>query len=358
MKKIILLFTLLISAYPLSAIAVESGYFGSDGFFSIKGLEPYKSYVVDFGGMPLIRAGTSNSCGVLRIAGGGAVKVSDRIEIHDVGANKFYGFENSNIPVKDYRCTPGTVETQKDVWKDSRGTIFISGLTPSSGQTIRLLSDNPKRKIRSNGCGFISIRLGDPKPLAILVEETAFVIPSQPQGGGINCRRSVAYSSFPAPQPVQTQTRQQWKISNILEFKPYTSIASFNQSTSIPIWTVPATTAPPLRSSNNSTPTPPSPPPLPSPPRGSICKINGENSIFVKDLIPNTLYEFSDQEYLRGSYPNYRSQSSDSLGNTTLLNMNFSTISRLDGDPSQIVLYKDGEYVRVLGSVASVPQCN
>lgn len=357
MKRLLLFLVLLIGGYPLSAMA-QTGYLGADGFFNIKGVQPYKTYLVDFGGMPLIRAGNSNSCGVLRIAGGGAVKLSDRIEIHDIGVNKFYGFENDlNIPVKEYKCTTGNVKPEREIWKDSRGTIFISGLTPSHGQTIRLLSDNPKRRVRSNGCGFISIRLGNPQPLAILLDNLAFNINSSAQGGGISCRRNVPYSSYPPPSPVPTETRQQWtaNLSNIIPFAPYTSLASFIASNSPPSWSIPTVSPPPLLIAGNN---PPPPPPLPEPPYGQICTVAGTNNVFVKQLQPNTLYEFSDLEFLKGSYPNYRSQSTDSLGNTTLLNMNFSTISSLDGEPNRVVTYINEEYDRVLGVINSIPTCN
>ena len=79
MKKLSALLLTLITLFPSVAIAQMKGYLGTDGYFHIQGLEANKSYSIDLGGMPIIKAANSNSCGILRIAASGTITASDRI---------------------------------------------------------------------------------------------------------------------------------------------------------------------------------------------------------------------------------------------------------------------------------------
>ncbi|MHC5731789.1 MAG: hypothetical protein ACYTXY_48475, partial [Nostoc sp.] len=97
------------------------GYLGTDGYFHIQGLEANKNYSVDLGGMPLIRSGISNSCGILRIATSGTIKQSDHIEIKDEKSGSVYGFTNTNIPIKETAKCDGTVKAEREIWADDKG---------------------------------------------------------------------------------------------------------------------------------------------------------------------------------------------------------------------------------------------
>ncbi|YAF99285.1 MAG: hypothetical protein AB3A66_27985 (plasmid) [Nodularia sp. CChRGM 3473] len=399
MNKLLLFITLLLAGWPSMALAQMRGYLGADGFFSIRGLQPSKSYSVDLGGMPLIRVGNSNSCGVLRIAAGGVVKLSDKIEIHDVTRNEFYGFENnSSIPIKEFKCITGQVKPEREIWKDAKGTIWISGLTPSRGQTIRLLSENPKRNIRANQCGFISLRLANPQPSGLIIDNSqAFSIDNSTSGGGIVCRRGKLYISYPAQPTINPVSATQWRNQpqNQINFYSYTSIASISGSTgggTTTTWNNPPSQPPPLVVVNpqpqeeeppppeeppeepppppppppppeEPPPPPPEPPPPPSdprPPYGRACRINGGNNVLVIGLKPNTMYEFSDQEHLKPPYVNFRKQTTDSEGKTTLANIDFTSISWLDGESNWLVAYENGEenYDNIISyGIIYIPNC-
>ncbi|KOP26373.1 hypothetical protein AMR41_10860, partial [Hapalosiphon sp. MRB220] len=253
MNKLLLFFALIFAGIPASAFALD-GYLGSDGYFSVRGLEPNKSYAVDLGGMPLIRAGTSNSCGILRIATSGNVKQSDRIEIKDEASGQTYGFENSsNVPVKEISCTAGQVKPEREIWKDSKGTIWISGLTPSRAQTIRLLTSNATRKIKANSCGFISVKLGNPQPTAIILGNDAFPLSGATQGAGIACRKGILYVSYPPQQIINAIAASTWLTQNSIQFSSATQVASISGGSTS--WSPP--------------PSNPNPPPSP----GNACTV-------------------------------------------------------------------------------------
>ncbi|MBH8564470.1 hypothetical protein I8748_20170 [Nostoc sp. CENA67] len=353
MKKLLLL-TLFIAAIPSVALA-QSAYVGADGYFSIRGLQPSKSYSVDLGGNPLISAGNSNSCGILRVAATGAVKVSDRIEIKDEAAGKVYGFENSSsIPVKDIKCIPGQVKTEREIWKDSKGTIWISGLTTSSAQTIRLLTKSPTRTIRANQCGMVSFRLNNPEPKAIILNNQAFPIAGATRGGGIACKRGTLYTSYPPQPEISPVSADEWKKQNSVGFDEKALI--IDESTR---W---------IGYSGNGegsqqTPTPPAPPSTPTkpmPPYGKACRLNGGNNILVVGLKPNTMYEFSDQEHRKSKYTNFREQTTDSEGKTVLENIDLTKLSSTDGESVWLVAYENGEddYNNIISyGIIKIPNC-
>jgi hypothetical protein len=259
--KYFLIFCFLLISSP--AYAQMVGYKGSDGYFHIRGLQKNKTYSVDLGGMPLIRAGISNSCGILRISSNKAFKESERFEITDEKAGNTYGFQNSNLPVKETARCDGTVIATREVWKDSYGTVYVSGLTPKSSQTIKLLTSSPTRNLRANLCGMISVRLDNPPPPALLIEGRAFPTDG-PASRGIFCRRGTLYFAYPPPEEVSSVSSEQWKENNSTpSFSAGAIVATFSGGQIS--WNSPL---------GNPTP---NPPPPSNPPGGSNppdCTIN------------------------------------------------------------------------------------
>lgn len=218
----------LIALTPTSALAQMQGYLGTDGYFHIKGLQANAKYTVDLGGMPIIKAANSNSCGILRIAASGTIKASDRIEIKDEKLGSTYGFTNTNIPIKETVKCDGTIKAEREIWNDDKGTTYISGLSPSSAQTIRLLTSAPTRNIRANICGFLSFKLGEPRPGAVIIENQAFVLLGLQSGGGIACRKGKLFVAYPAPVLVAAVSAVTWKQQNPISFSSSTQIASIS----------------------------------------------------------------------------------------------------------------------------------
>jgi hypothetical protein len=227
LKKILFILTL-IALSPSVALAEMKGYLGTDGYFHIQGLEANKQYSIDLGGMPIIRSGISNSCGILRIASSGTIKASDRIEIKDEKSGSTYGFTNTNIPVKETARCDGTVKAEREIWNDDKGTTYISGLSPSSAQTIRLLTSTPTRNIRANICGFLSFKLGEPRPKAIIIENQAFVLASAQSSGGIACRKGKLFVAYPNPVLVAAVSAVTWRSQNPISWSSNTQIASIS----------------------------------------------------------------------------------------------------------------------------------
>lgn len=387
MIKYLLFITLLIAGLPSAALAQMSGYLGADGYFSIRGLQANKSYSINLGGMPLIRAGNSNSCGILRIANNTQVHASDKIEIHDVKANKYYGFENnSSIPIKEFKCITGQVKPEREIWKDNQGTIWISGLSPSSAQTIRLLSSNPTRKIRANPCGFISLKLGNPQPLGLIIDNNAFSISGATAGGGIVCRRGKLYVGYPPQPTINPVSATQWRTQNQINFQAYTSIASIAGGGTN--WSDPPSSPPPPGSGNACTvgvnceeppppppPTcpestigtppncvtpppppppeePPPPPPKPQPSSGQkMCKYSG--SLVVIGLPPNKeLVAYASERHRF----NDRFTTSDSGGWAQFDNFNFA--AEYEGEPASVgIQYKkdNGDWENVNAYFVYIP---
>ncbi|MHC5723122.1 MAG: hypothetical protein ACYT04_24575 [Nostoc sp.] len=227
LKKLLFILTL-IALTPTSALAEMQGYLGSDGYFHIKGLQANTKYTIDLGGMPIIKAANSNSCGILRIAASGTIKASARIEIKDEKLNLTYGFTNTNIPIKETAKCDGTIKAEREIWNDDKGTTYISGLSPSSAQTIRLLTTAPTRNIRANICGFLSFKLGEPRPGAIIIENQAFVLSGLQSGGGIACRKGKLFVAYPAPVLVAAVSAVTWRSQNPISFSSSTRIASIS----------------------------------------------------------------------------------------------------------------------------------
>ncbi|WP_373527380.1 hypothetical protein [Nostoc sp.] len=227
LKKLLLILTF-IALTPTSALAQMQGYLGTDGYFHIKGLQANAKYTIDLGGMPIIRAANSNSCGILRIAASGTIKASDRIEIKDEKKGDTYGFTNTNIPIKETVKCDGTIKAEREIWTDDKGTTYISGLSPSSAQTIRLLTTAPTRSIRANICGFLSFKLGEPRPGAVIIDNQAFVLSGLQSGGGIACRKGKLFVAFPAPVIVAAVSAVTWRSQNPVSFSASAAIASIS----------------------------------------------------------------------------------------------------------------------------------
>lgn len=254
LKKLLFILTL-IALTPTSALAEMQGYLGSDGYFHIKGLQANTKYTIDLGGMPIIKSAISNSCGILRIATSGTIKASDRIEIKDEKSGSTYGFTNTNLPIKETAKCDGTVKSEREIWADDKGTTYISGLSPSSAQTIRLLTSAPTRNIKANICGFLSFKLGEPRPKAIIIENQAFVLASAQSSGGIACRKGKLFVAYPAPILVAAVSAVTWRSQNPVSFSSNTQIASIGGS------------------GGTSWSPPPNPNPNPNPGPGDACTV-------------------------------------------------------------------------------------
>ncbi|BAZ36629.1 hypothetical protein NIES4101_25480 (plasmid) [Calothrix sp. NIES-4101] len=217
MKKHLFL-GLLLAIIPLPALAQITGHLGT-GYFYIKGLEPSKAYEVGLGGMPFIRSGLSDSCGVVQIRPRRSLQTGDQVEIIDTNS---YTFTNTNLPTRDdYKCN-GQTEAHA-VWKNSTGLVFVSGFTPSKALTIRFLNDNPNRTITSNFCGFIRIVLQNPIPKAIFLNNQALPTTGTP-GSNFACNKNNLYVSYPKiVQDVQPVEKTTWITQNPVEPSPGTT---------------------------------------------------------------------------------------------------------------------------------------
>ncbi|WP_414623802.1 hypothetical protein [Calothrix sp. CCY 0018] len=375
---------LLISLFPQAAFAQVKGYLGKDGYFNIRGLDANRAYQINLGGMPLIRAGRTNSCGVLRVALSGAVKTSDKIEIHDVKANKYYGFANTqNIPTEEFSCKPGEVKPGRDIWKDTKGTLWISGLTPSSAQTIRLLSENPTRKIRANSCGFVSLRLANPQPPGLVIDDNqAFQINGAISGGGIVCRRGKLYVAYPPEPEVNPVSAASWRQNPLsqVSFAPYSAIATITGGNGggETTWSEPPSQPPPPPVFNPPKepvdpppppeepppdppappppptpppPEPPAPPPKPQPPQGQrMCKVGSQ--LVVLRLTPGKSYE-ADEDDTR-TPPRFAIADSD--GRAEFENINFE--KEYEGNPAGLYVFDyESEDVVISTYVSVVKPC-
>ncbi|MGF1676572.1 MAG: hypothetical protein ACFCUV_23270, partial [Rivularia sp. (in: cyanobacteria)] len=289
---------------------------------------------------------------------------------------------NSNIPIEEFTCKPGNVKPGRDIWKDERGTLWISGLTPSSGQTIRLLSSNPTRKIRANSCGFVSLRLANPQPSGLILDNNqAFEINSAAAGGGIACRKGKLYVAYPEPPTVQTISVTEWKskpVSQIV-FAPYTAIATITgASNGATTWSEPPTspppptepppvfnpptepppeepppTPPPEEPPPPPPPAPPSPPPAPpskpQPPQGEkMCKVGSQ--FIVLELVPGVEYE-ADEDDTR-TPP--RIAIADGDGRAEFGNINFD--KEYEGQPAGLYVWERNSERTVISTQVSVVQ--
>ncbi|MUG92736.1 hypothetical protein F7734_09860 [Scytonema sp. UIC 10036] len=198
---------------PTISLAQIVGYKGNDGYFHIRGLEVNKYYQVNLGGMPLIKSAVANSCGILRIAYSKGFQESDKFEIRDEKKGETYGFENKNLPIIETSRCNGQPTVKRELWKDNKGTLFISGFTPNGALTLRLLSINPVRNLRANLCGMISLRLDTNPPKAFILDGQAYSTTGQ-ASRGIRCRLNTLYVGYPAPTPVNSVSESDWRTQN------------------------------------------------------------------------------------------------------------------------------------------------
>ncbi|MBD2773199.1 hypothetical protein [Iningainema tapete] len=209
----------------------QVGYRSSDGYYYIRGLENNKTYQVDFGGMPLLRAATSNKCGILQFKPSKNFQPGDKFEIIDEKASITYGFIFApGLSKKETPKCENQIVTQKEIWVTSTKFIAISGLTPSSAVTIKLLSQNKSKNLRANLCGFITIKLDSIVPSAFITEGKAYSTNSKPERG-IACRKGMLYVSYPPPTPINPIPEDTWKQQNIApNFSPETQMLANNGS--------------------------------------------------------------------------------------------------------------------------------
>ncbi|NJL64800.1 MAG: hypothetical protein HC903_27040 [Methylacidiphilales bacterium] len=219
MKKYLLFLVLLLASIPLPVFAQITGHLGN-GYFYIKGLEPSKPYEVGLGGMPFIRSGLSDSCGVVQIRPRRSLQSNEKVEILD--GNSSYSFVNNAIAVRDnYKCAK-QIEARA-VWKNSAGLVFVAGFTPSKALTIRFLGDNPNRTVTSNFCGFIRLVLQNPIPKAIFLDNKALSTQGTP-GSNFACNKNNLYVSYPKIiQPVVENDKTTWVAQNPVEPSPNTT---------------------------------------------------------------------------------------------------------------------------------------
>lgn len=216
MKKAIAIFGFLAVLFPSTALAEVKGYIGSDNYYYITGLESTTRYSVKLGGMPVVRAGHANSCGILRIAASNIYKDSDRFEVKDETTNKSYFFAYNSLAIenKPPRCK-GEVINKIRAWRTDNGkVIYVSGLTPSRGQKISILSQNLVRRISTNFCGYFRFKLTENKPDAIIVDGKAFSTDTEAKGRGLACRKGETYFSLPKPPPVTPISEEQFEQEN------------------------------------------------------------------------------------------------------------------------------------------------
>jgi hypothetical protein len=356
-------------SFPVNA---QTGYLGADGFYSIRGLQPYKPYSIDLGGMPLVRAATANKCGVLQFIPSKNFQTNDKFEVRDEATSKNYGFTYTNaILTKETPKCEGQPVTDKSIWKTPTGALAISGLTPGSAQTIKLLGINRSRSLRSNGCGFIRIRLDNPKPGAFIFDKKAFPTSGQ-ASRGIFCRKNILYVAYPAGalaeiMPIAEST---WNQQNQPQFSTNTIVATLSGGT----WAASGTPVvinppadppapppppivppapppgPPPQCPTGQTgtppncqnppppppppppaPPPPAPPPEPKPPAGQrMCKVGSQLVTF--SLEPNTDYDVDVDDEIFDSFA-----TSDELGKAKFPNFNWS--AKYKDSPANFVIY-------------------
>lgn len=216
MKIAIAVFGLLAALIPAVSLAEMKGYIGADEYLYITGLEPITRYPVRMGGLPVVRAGYANSCGILRISASSVYKDSDRFEVRDetVGKSYFFAYNSLTVENKPPRCS-GEVVSKTRAWKTDDGKlIYVSGLTPSRGQTIKILSQNLVRRLSTNFCGYFRFKLTDKKPDAIIVNGKAFDTNTQETGRGLACRKGETYFSLPKPPEIVAIAEEQFEEQN------------------------------------------------------------------------------------------------------------------------------------------------
>jgi hypothetical protein len=213
MKTTALLVALTLLAIPISAVA-QVGYRSTDGHYFINGLVAGKTYYVDLEGMPLTRYAVSNKCGVLEFKPyKNELSKLDKIEINDEKAAVSYGFSYKNLPARETPKCNGQVVATRGIWLSSKGYIGISGLTPTSSQIIKFLSNAAVRNLKANECGFLSFRLDTTIPTAFIVDGKAYPTKGQ-TGRGIYCKRGVLYLAYPGPTPINPVPENTWRQQN------------------------------------------------------------------------------------------------------------------------------------------------
>lgn len=353
MKKVAITFITAAGFLTSAPLSAQVAHRSADGYFYIRGLQVNRTYQVDLGGMPLIRAGNSNSCGILQFRTTKAFQTGDKIEIQDEKAQKSYGFTFSNLPTKETQRCNGQVASNREVWKTPDGALALSGLSPSSAQTIKLLSNNQTRNLRANQCGFIAIKLDNVAPGALIVEGKAYPTNVTPERG-VACRRGTLYLAYPAPAPINPVPESTWKQQNPApSFSPSTEVAAFNGN--LISWGI-VTNGGGGGSTQtdtggggsgggggNAT--------QPQPPAGkSICKI-GSSQLLVVGLQSGTNYYVGTPED-----DVYSEEIADNNGRAIFDNINYNDV--WEGESAEIELGKPSyQIIKNLGKLNAIPVC-
>jgi hypothetical protein len=389
MKKYILILifgSAAIISLPLFPVSAQTGYLGADGYYSIRGLQPFKPYSINLGGMPLVRAATANKCGVLQFIPSKNLQTDDKFEVRDEATSKNYGFTYSaSLPNKETPKCEGQVVTDKSIWKTPTNAIAISGLSPGSAQTIKFLATNRSSNLRTNGCGFIRIRLDNPKPGAFIFDKKAFPTSGQ-TSPGIVCRRNILYVAYPkaAGAEINPISESAWKEQNQPQFSTNTYIATvsggtwiasgmpvvFNPPTDPPPVTPPVEPPAPPQCPTGYTGTPPNcqapppPPPLPDPPAPPpatppepqlpagqrMCKVGTQLIAF--QLEKNTDYDVDVDDGIFDSFG-----TSDSNGKATFPGFKWNAM--YEGNSANFVIYKKGDVDNpvIIANVSIIQPC-
>ncbi len=336
-----------IPVIPYSALAQITGYKGNDGYFHIRGLEVNKTYQINLGGMPLIKVGVANSCGILRISSSKAFKESDRFEVRDEKKGETYGFENKNLPIIETSKCNGQPTSKRELWKDNKGTVFISGLTPSGAMTIKMLTNNPTRNLRANLCGMISLRLDANPAKAIVLAGQAYPTTGQADRG-IYCRRNTLYVSHPPPTPVTPIGESEWKSQNPAAFSGGITLIERSGTDWIEIKTAGNGGGNAGGGTGNGGGTTVQ---SPQPPAGStFCKV-GSSQLLVTGLTSGTSY------YVATPEDDVYSEASANSGQAIFNNVDYT--DTWEGQSADIELGKNPnrQFIKVLAMLSSILPC-
>lgn len=347
-KYAVFTLALAFAAIPTTAFAQITGYKGLDGYFHLRGLEPNKSYPINLGGMPLVRVGVSNSCGILRISSTKAFKESDRFEVRDEKKGEIYGFENKSLPIIEApRCT-GQLTTKRELWKDNKGAVFISGLSPSGAMTIKMLTNNPTRNLRANLCGMISLKLDTNPAKAFILDGQAYPNTGQARRG-IYCRRNTLYVSIPASTPVIPVSEIEWKNQNPVAFSGGITIIQKSGTDWIEIKTAGNGGGYAGGGTGNGGGTTVQ---SPQPPAGStFCKV-GSSQLLVMGLTSGINYYVATPED-----DIYSNSVADSSGKALFNNIDYADV--WEGQSADIELGKNPnrQFIQILAALSNIQPC-
>jgi hypothetical protein len=317
MKALLIATGISLCASPAFA---QVGQLGNDGYFYIReNISPRTRYKIELAGTPVTKAIQANACGmiVLRPSAKQPFINGERFELTDLAVGKTYALANASIPIKTSpKCQNGQLEASDvpAIWKTSEGAIAIRNLTPNGAITLRRLDRNSQRNVISNTCGFLGIKLPNPKPSAIFLNGVAFPTTGEASVPGVQCKKGVLYERYPRPPVIAGVPQDSWKQQNstagtpgAIALSPSSTPTPTPSSSSSPSSTPapsPSSSTPAPSSSPSSSPSPaPSPQPtaqyvyIPAPPPGkSSCASESGTSVAFSKLTPGQEYTAYDAE--------------------------------------------------------------